>query len=484
MVIPKVFSNSLIYTGVTILQKCVSFFLLPLYTLYLTPADYGITGVVGSLSSLLAIFTTLGLDSAGSRFYYKYKGDRTYTRRLYGTISCIILINSLLFGGLFILVHKWIIDPLLGNVDFYPYVFLGLLNVMVTPMYLLFQGYLQTIQRGVQFGINAMANFLLHVGLNIVFVVAFKMGALGVLLANLITSVIMFVYVIFAFLRYQIFRINNTIAKESFKYSLPLLPHILANWSNSAIDKLLLNGIRSETDAGLYNLGSQYSSVANTMSIAINNAYVPWFFEKVNNIKENLPQIQKMSEIIIWGVGFICIGMSLFTQDVLDIMISNPEYSGVWRVVPFLICGTIFGSIYFFYVNVLFLNNTGVIFIITVFSIIINIGLNIILIPKLGYMGCGISYMITFFIKSVIAVIISMWKNKTVRFRTWYLYSIGLICSIICISALLYDGLSLSLALAAKFTSLVLIAAIIYIIYKKDFSTLYRTYIVKKYLHI
>ena len=468
MAVPKILGNSVIYTGVTILQRCVSFFLLPLYTSYLTPADYGITGVVTSISSLLAIFTTLGLDSAGGRFYYKYNGEPEYVRRLYGTIGLVVIINSIVFGGLFIVLHKWIIDPLIGEIDFYPYVLLGLLNVMVTPLYLLFQGYLQTIQNGVKYGINAMLNFLLHVGLTIVLVVVFRMGALGVLLAQLITAIVFFFYVLFAFFRYQKVSIDHGIVMESTKYALPLLPHTLANWSNGTIDKLLVNGIRTETDAGLYNLGRQYSSVPTTISIAINSAYVPWFYEHANDVKKNLPQIRRMSEMITWVMCFIAIVMSLFAQEVLDIMISNPSYDGVWRVIPFLICGIIFNSIYFFYVNVLFLKDTVVIFTITVASIVVNVGLNLWFIPIFGYLGCGLASMLTYFIKSIFAVYISMKRNKEIRFRTGYLYTIGILSSVVCLSALLWGRLSLMIGLSIKAAIIIVLAVIIYMTYKTE----------------
>lgn len=472
MALPKVLSNSVIYTGVTILQRCVSFVLLPLYTTFLTPADYGITGVVTSVSSLLAIFTTLGLDAAGSRFYYKHKGESDYAIRLYGTISCIIILNSVVFGGIFLLAHKWIVNPLLGGIDFYPYVLLGLLNVMVTPLYLIFQGYLQTIQNGIKYGINSFLNFLFQVGLTIVLVAYYKMGALGVLWAQLVTSVVFFIYVFYAFFRHQYIGIDRSIAKESYQYSLPLLPHTLANWSNGTIDRLLVNGIRSESDAGLYNLGRQYSSVVNTLSIAVNSAYVPWFFDKVNDVEKNLFQIRKMSEMITWAVCFLCMAMGLVAQEVLDLMISNPAYDGVWRVIPLLICGTIYNTIYFFYVNVLFLKNTGIIFTITVSTIAINVGLNLLWIPIYGYMGCGLAFMVTFFAKSVLSVVISMRKNREIRFRTGYLFAIGIISSVVCLSALLFENMNTLMALGIKAIVILIFAAFIYFTYKNEFSEL------------
>ena len=479
MVLPKIFSNSIIYTSVTILQKCIYFFLLPLYTLYLTPADYGITGIVASFSSLLSIFIVLGLDTAASRFYYKYKSDTDYIKRLYGTIALVILINSIVFGGVFILFHDWVIDPFLGGIEYYPFVFVGLLNVIVSPLYILFQGYLQTIQDGKTFGINAMLNFFIHVGLTIIFVVYLELGALGVLLASLITSIVFFLYTIIVFIRYQVIVIDRRIVKESLKYSLPILPHTLANWSNSTIDKLLVNGIRTEVDAGLYNLGNQYASVATVLTVSVNNAYLPWFFEKVNDLKSNLSTIRKMSEILTWIVSFVCICMSLLSKEVLDLMINNPAYDDVWKVVPFIICGVIFGFIYFFYVNILFLKDTKLVFIITLLSVIINVILNLWLIPILGYIGCGISFLGTFLMKSIIAVFVSMWMNKEIRFRTMYLFFIGILSSLISISALLFECSDVWVSVVLKLIVILLYISLIFLIYRSDFNSIFQHFIKK-----
>lgn len=479
MKLPKILSNSMIYTGVTVLQRCVSFFLLPLYTTYLTPADYGITGVVGSVSGLLSIFTTLGLTAACSRFYYKHKGDEDYIKKLYGTVGCTILINSVFFGCIFILAHKLIVDPLVGDISFYPYVFLGLMNVLVTPIYTLFQGYLQTVQNGIKFGINAMLHFLLQVSLTIYFVTILKIGALGVLIANLITAVAFFFYVIFAFLRHQIIGVDKEILKESYQYSLPLLPHTIANWSNGTIDKLLVNGIRSEDDAGLYNLGQQYTTVMNTITVAINSAYVPWFYDKANKINANLPQVQRMSEMINNVVCLIAIVLSLFSKEILDIMISNPAYEDVWRVIPLIISGIIFNSIYFFYVNVLFLRDTGAIFMITVSAMLINVGLNLWLIPIFGYMGCGLAVLVTYFTKSIISMLMSMNKNKEIRFRSLHLYTTGIVSSIICMSVLYLSKLDVYYSLFVKFIIILLLLVILLISYKSEFGYLYKS-ILKK----
>ena len=82
----KLVSNSIIYSITGILQKCFSLFLMPLYTVYLTTADYGITSVAGSFSTTMGFVISLSLFSAVTRFYVELKDDPKKLSRFYGTV--------------------------------------------------------------------------------------------------------------------------------------------------------------------------------------------------------------------------------------------------------------------------------------------------------------------------------------------------------------------------------------------------------------
>lgn len=436
MQIPKILQNSAIYTVIMVLQKGISFFLMPLYTAFLSPSDYGILGVVSSVSSLMAVFITLGLEAAAARFYYKYNKDEDQAKKIYGNVALVILANSLLWGSIFIGGHKWLVQPMVGDIEFYPYVFIGLLYVIVTPMYLLYQSYLQTRQNAALYGVNSLLFFLLQVVLTVLSLTVFKLGVIGVLLSQLTTAVVFFIYVFFSFVRKQTLKLDSKTLKDCFSYSLPLLPHTLANWSNGTLDKLLVNGIRSQSDAGMYNLGQQYGSVMTFVANAINQAYVPWFYEKVNEGKQGLKRIVQTADASICFVSVIAIIMSLFAEEIFGIMINNPAYNGVWRIVPCIVFAYVFQAIYFFFVNVLFLKDTQVIFIITISSIFINIGLNLLLIPDFGFVGSAIACLLTYFTKSVLALIVSSIKNKVIRFHWVFMYAIAFIALMISLSSL------------------------------------------------
>lgn len=462
-----------------VLQKGISFFLMPLYTAFLSPVDYGILGVVSSISSFLSVFISLGLETAAARFYYKNNKDEGFSRRVYGNVSLVILANSLLWGSVFIGGHKWIINPIIGDIEFFPYIFIGILNVIVTPMYLLYQSYLQTRQNADHYGINSLLCFLLQVTLTVLFLTVFKLGVFGVLLSQLITAIVFFIYVVVTFFRKQSLKLERPILIDCFKYSLPLLPHTLANWSNGTLDKLLVNGIRSQADAGMYNVGQQYGSVMSIVANAVNNAYVPWFYEKVNEGKQGLKRIVQTADASICLVSLIAIAMSLFAEEVFSIMISNPAYDGVWKIVPCIVFAYVFQSIYFFFVNILFLKDTKVIFTITITAVVVNIGLNLLLIPELGFVGGAIACILTYFVKSIMALIISSIKNKEIRFHWLLMYVIAFIALAISLSSISLTFESIWVKIGVKMLMMGLFALIMAIRYKSLLISLYKKYVKK-----
>jgi O-antigen/teichoic acid export membrane protein len=423
MKIPKILANSVIYSIITILQKGILFFLLPLYTAYLSTDDYGVLSVITSVSSFFSIFIILSLDGAGTRFFYRNKNPQ-YAKILWGSLISFVLINSLIIGVLSILFHEYFIDPIVRNINFFPYILLGIVNVILSPLYLFFQTYLQTLQNGIYYGFNSLLYFLLQITLIIIFLVVFNLGIVGVLLANAITSFVFFIYVMIVFFPKVKLGFDKSILIPAIRYSSPLIPHSLSSWSTGMIDKLFLNDLAGKSETGLYSVGQQLGSIIGLMAASINKAFVPWFFEKEAIGKEGINQIRGVSEIIILICCFIAFFVSLFSKEILYVMAAK-EYQNAWIIVPILAFSNVFQAMYYLFINVLFLKHSSFVFIVTIASAVINILLNIILISIAGMIGAAIACFLTLFFRSVFALILSILKNKNIRYR-WvkmYLYT-------------------------------------------------------------
>ncbi len=463
MAIGKVLKNSGIYTVVSILQKCISFFLLPLYTAYLTPSDYGVLNIVTSVSSLLSILFLLGLTGAVSRLYFNHPDDNDYVKHLWGAITVCVLISSLVIGGIFIIFHQFLVDPLVGDIQFYPYMFLGVCYTIVTPLYLLYQTCLQTKQNSVHYGINMLANFVINTLLIIFFVAVLKRGVLGVLEANLITAVLFFLYVCVDYLPKLFLNLKKEYVVPAYKYSLPLVPHLLAGWSTGLLDRLLINGMKGESETGLFSVAKQFSSILTTLTNSVNMAYTPWLFE--SNEKKQFNEIRTVGTLAVILYCAIALLISLFSPEVLSFMVSD-QFKGVWTIIPVLTFAMVFNGMYFLFVDVLFIEKTKLVFIISVSSMALNVILNFILIPRYGIEGSAWACFISYLIKSLIALWLYKSSNEDIQYNWVLMYIITLVLFALSFINFPLSRMGLMSSLCIKSGLIVLFCIIFYCVYK------------------
>jgi len=98
----QVFKNSLFYMISSLLPTFIGFIMLPIYTRYLSPADYGVVALVISLQSFLPLVMTFQVHNSISRFYFDYYKNEQKLKIFFSTIFFITLCLSLLSMSLLI----------------------------------------------------------------------------------------------------------------------------------------------------------------------------------------------------------------------------------------------------------------------------------------------------------------------------------------------------------------------------------------------
>lgn len=470
MKIPKILTNSALYSLTTLLQKGIGFFLLPLYTAFLTPDDYGIVNVVTSVSSFLSVLIMMSLTGAATRFHYR-NTDENYRKVLWGTITTIVIISSLGWGAVFFTFHKFLVDPFIGEVEFFPYAVIGLANVIITPLYLLFQSSLQARQEALHYSINTFSNFIVHLGLAVLLIAVFKLGAVGMLLANVITSLLFFIYVLISYIPKIKMGIDKPIAKKALKYSLPLVPHHISLWSAGTLDRLFLNNIKGTAVTGVYSVGQQFGNVVGTIAYSVNQAFVPWFYQMIEKGKEGIKKIEKMGLFAVIGYSLFAFAISLFAPEVLKVMVSE-GFRDAWKVIPIISFAFVFHGVYFFYINILFLKDTGWVFTVTLSAMAVDILFNILLIPLWGFYGSAIACFMTYFFRSIFAMVLSLKKNREIRYNYIMMYFIPLLFLALSYINVLVVNLPTGLTLLTKLAFCSLLGGLFYWKYKKSINEL------------
>lgn len=459
--------NSGIYSVLMLFQKGINFILIPVLTVYLSTYDYGIVAIVLAINAFLNVFYLLALHGTLNRFYYEYKEDSTMVKKLFGTIVTFVLLNSVFLSLIIFFGRKWLLLPFLNDIAFFPYMFLGLISVVFNPCYTIYQNSLQARQKGIRFGKNNAAFFLVNISLLLISVIYLDLGAKGVLGSLAITNIMFFVYTLFRFGKDLTFGIDKYLLKKSIKYAFPLIPHTLSGVATILIDRILINKLLNVSLAGIYSIGNNFGSVVFLIASGINQAFVPWFNQKIKeNNKKEIPDVAK---VLILFYCIIALGLSFFGKEV--IMLVTPEaFHAAWLVIPIIAFAFVYHGVYYFFASAIFYDINGkgnrIITIVSVTAALINILLNILLIPQYGLIGAAYATLIS---KFLLCLSLSFYYNRFVEINYSVLYMIFLPALFYFISLISYIGLFGNLVfLIVKVTLFALIVFLCLYFYRKN----------------
>lgn len=407
----KVLINSVIYSCSGLLLKCFSFFLLPLYTVYLTTEDYGINSLATSFITTMSFVVAFSLFSAVMRFYVDLKENPHKLKRFYGTITVFVFLSNCVFAVVLTVFRKLVSKYIFSGIDFYPIIFVTIISLVFYCEYSIFDNILRSQQRALKSSICSILFFLLSVSLNIYFVVICKYGALGTLLATLIGYVVYTMYfVIEMSLNHTIeFCLDIKLLKEALKYSVPIMPHNLSTQIAVFVSKLFIGGTASLGGLGIYTVATQFGSIADTVQCYVDNAYGPWLYEKLHKKEANYKKsIREIVRLLISVIGLFFLGISLFAQDYIVLFI-NKSYVEAWKFVPLIVSVYAIKTMYYFFVEILFYYKEASkkLFWATLTSSLLNIGLSYFFIPALGVYGSILADALAMIVRVIIVVVLS-----------------------------------------------------------------------------
>ena len=351
----KIFNNSLLYSVGTVFSKAIGFFLIPIYTHNVSDADYGIATTITMFVSTFGIVVMLSLRAALIRFYNEY--DETQKKDFVGTITAFVITNALIICTLLCLLRKIYTPIFFKELDFYPLVFWGVISLGAEGVYLVYQSLLQAQQDGKKYSINSILYLIVHAILVLIFVWAFQMGALGIVLSNCITNILFAICGVIVMLRTGVmcFSWNRQMLTRSLKYSLPILPHNLSSNASTYATKLIINNYIGYVLSGMYSLAAQFSTIIALVQSSINLAFRPWFIEQMKDGQEGRKQIKYMSVLIMAIYSFVAVLISSFCKEIVVLM-TEASYVESWKMVPFFVTTQLIAFIYYSHVQALMYN--------------------------------------------------------------------------------------------------------------------------------
>jgi len=407
----KLILNSIIYSLNGVLIKCFSFFLLPIYTAYLTTADYGVMNLSSSFLNTLGFIVTFSLFSAIMRFYVDLKDDAEKLKRFYGTLILFVFASSVVWTLLFILLRNPLSKYVFSGIDFFPVVFVSVLTIMFYCQHQVYDNILKSQQKAFKSSVLSLCYFLVTISLNILFVVKYRMGAFGVVTATFISSELYTLFFIIDVTRQKSVKwcIDLPLLKKALKYSIPIIPHNLSSRIAVLVSQVLIGGTSTLSSLGIYSIAAQFGSISDVVQSYVNQAYGPWLYEKLHEKKDNYKsEIRELVKMLSMVIAFFMLGITLFAEEYV-LLFLHESYVGACKYIPFTVLVYVIKIPYYFFINVLFYYKKAsrMIFVSTLSSSFINLLLSSILIPKYSVAGSLFADCISMIITVSIVICIS-----------------------------------------------------------------------------
>lgn len=396
----KLIKNTVYYSIGEIVPRIISFILLPILTIYLTPSEYGINMYTNSVMMFVFVLASLSLNTFLLKNYYAQK-DENSRKELIGGIFLFIILFNIAIVILQVLFFPFFIEFFKINVPFKPYFLLAILNnffdiISLIPL-VLFR--VKEDARG--FLIMSLSRTIFQFLLIYILVVIFNQGLEGSYYGRLYVN-IPFAFVYFYYIkRNGVLKINIKLIKEALHFSLPLLPGSLAYLLISLSDRVILERYISLDQLGIYSVAVTLALVLNVIDQALYKTFEPILFKESFNINFQDTNT-KLYKIYLFALFIGAFATSLFSKEFFLIATSG-VFREAYKIVPFLIISVVISGINT-YLNILMIirNKQKMVSLVLIASAIVSVVLNLVFIPFFGFYGAIIASSTTFLITNVI----------------------------------------------------------------------------------
>lgn len=425
--------------------KLLNFLLVPLYTHILTTEEYGTYDLLNTTIAILIPLLTLNIADALLRFAMEKKVNKAevfsisclYLAAASGGLGFMLIINH--FAGFFVVIDK--------------FAFFFFLLFVVQAFAAVMQNFARSLDKFSDLAISSLLSTAVIILSNILLLVVFPWGIQGYLLAYFLGPLVQIIYLFARTKGWQYLQPvqnANVLRKEMMAYSVPLIFNSIGWWINSAFDRYAIIALISLAENGIYSIASKIPAILNIFTGVFRQAWSVSAVKEFDSEDKN-GFFSNMYNIYNCTMVFACSVLIVFNKSIAGLIYAK-EFYAAWRYVPFLIMATLFSALSG-YVGGIFsaVKATKIFAQSAIAGAVVNIGLNLVLIPHMGAMGAAVATMISYWVAWQMRMI-QVRKYIKLRIRIWRDYCAYAILILLASAKLMMqiDGIvSFSIAIVA-----------------------------------
>jgi O-antigen/teichoic acid export membrane protein len=427
----KLSKDTLIYGSSYLILQILSFITFPIFTRIFLPSDYGIIELVITITSFLALFSTLALESGAQRIYFDYKPEDLKNKKIViSTALWFIILWNILYIFLILLFSKFIFNLFFNSKAIYKVLIIAVINIPFASLILFLREIFRLENSAVKFTVFSILQGLTNVILTLIFIFKFNMGITGIFLGNLIGSFLILPFLFIFNSKNIVLIFNKEELKKMLNYSLPLIVTGFASAIVALSDRFFLAKLISLHEVGIYSVATKITRVLSFIIAAFNIAWSPFILNISSSDKEFEKQIRaKIFNYYLLILGFLAVTISLFAREII-LILATKNFIDAYKIVGVLSLSMVsFGASSYLSTGISLSKKTKYFAYYSILIAVISLTLNMLLIPKLGLIGATFTSLISYSIFSLLYY----WTSQKIYYSPYEPVKILLISLITCI---------------------------------------------------
>jgi len=406
------FRQSFVYFLGNVIRRAVGFLMIPVYTRFLRPAEYGVIELIELFLILTGVaFGTLGVMDAMIRLYH----DETDAEQS-GAVITTALLSTGLAGLAAALLGLWLAAPLstllFGDARYLDLIRVSLLAMLFSNLAELCLVYQRIRERAAYFVVFSLLQLALNLALNIYFIVFAGLGVWGFVLSKLVCSVLGAAAALAGVLRETRSRPRWQTMRKLFAFGGPLAFTGLSFFVIHFSDRFFLQRFGDLAQVGVYALAYKFAFLVTFLvGEPFGRVWNVTLYQRASH-SEWKEEFSRVASYLAFSLFVVGLALSILAPD-LVLLVADRAYWSAGLLIPVLVFGYVFREVGDFFRGVLFINKRVVLFTtITVACALENLALNFLLIGRYQAQGAAWATLLTWFTYMGACWLLAHWEHR------------------------------------------------------------------------
>jgi O-antigen/teichoic acid export membrane protein len=381
--------HSAIYGLGGLVSRILAVLLLPLYTHYLSPSDYGRIETLIALTIVLSIVLRFGIQPAFFRFTFD-SPDPAHRLTVLRTSFWFTMAMSTAGLAALVLLSQPISQALFGDGDSWDLVVASGVALWAQMNYEQLTAVFRVEERSVAFVGASLVNIVLTVATTVVLVVVLEEGPLGVIVGNFTGTLLVYLALV-GYRREQLgLGFDRRLLRDMNRFGMPLVPTALLLWVTNFSDRFFLVTLADAAETGLYSVGVRIASAMVLLLTAFRMAW-PAFAYSIEDDDEAKSTYAWVLTYLVALTAWVATALALLSPWLVD-WLAAPQFASASRVVgPLAFAAVAFGGYIVVAIGIGRQRRTQFNWVVTGAAAVVNVTLNLALIPPYGMMGAAVA---------------------------------------------------------------------------------------------